>query len=114
MFAIRTYAPLTRKLLPLLNMKKTVLVGAGVIILLGLAAEIAAPLILRHILDVDVPANDPDGVIRSSVLFAGLFIIAMICGYFGVVLMSHLGLTAVADLKNRLFAHLMALPHVLL
>jgi len=101
---------LTRKLLPLLNMKKTVLVGAGVIILLGLAAEIAAPLILRHILDVDVPANDPDGVIRSSVLFAGLFIIAMICGYFGVVLMSHLGLTAVADLKNRLFAHLMALP----
>jgi ATP-binding cassette subfamily B protein len=101
---------LARKLLPLLATRKLVLGGAVAIIITGLAAELAAPLVLRHILDVDVPQGVSSAVVRSALLFAALFTAAVVCGYVGVVLMSRVGLEAVAELKQRMFDHLLFLP----
>ncbi len=101
---------LTGKLLPLLATRKLVLAGALGIILLGLATELAAPLVLRHILDVDVPNADLGGVVRSALIFAALFSTAMVCGYVGVVMTAQVGLEAVARLKQQVFDHLLALP----
>jgi ATP-binding cassette subfamily B multidrug efflux pump len=101
---------LARKLLPLLATRKLVFAGAMVIILLGLAAELAAPLVIRHILDVDIPGGDTSTLARSALLFAALFTGAMGCGYVGVVMMSQIGLEAVATLKQKMFDHLLSLP----
>ncbi len=101
---------LARKLLPLLATRKAVFAGAMVIILVGLAAELAAPLVIRHILDVDVPSGDATAVTRSALIFAALFTGAMGCGYVGVVMMSRVGLEAVATLKQKMFDHVLSLP----
>jgi ATP-binding cassette subfamily B multidrug efflux pump len=101
---------LARKLLPLLATRKLVFAAAMVIILVGLAAELAAPLVIRRILDVDVPSGDTNAVARSALIFAALFTGAMGCGYFGVVMMSRVGLEAVATLKQKMFDHVLSLP----
>ncbi len=101
---------LARKFLPLLGGRKLVLGAAATIIVLGLTAELAAPLVLRHILDVDVPQENVKGVTTSALLFALLFSVAMMCGYAGVVMMARVGLEAVAGLKQRVFDRLLALP----
>jgi ABC-type multidrug transport system fused ATPase/permease subunit len=101
---------LARKLLPLLSTRKLVLIAAAIIVVAGLAAELGAPLVLRHILDVDVPQSDRNGLLRSALLFAGLFSVAMACRYAGVVMMARVGLETVARLKRNVFDHLLALP----
>ena len=52
-----------RRILPLFRPHRRRLVGAALLMLITAAAELAGPLIVRHVLDTDIPAGDGGGVL---------------------------------------------------
>ncbi len=84
--------------------------AAGVaLLLLSVAAELAGPLVLRHLIDHDIGGGNRDGVLGSALLYAGLFIVGTIANYGQVVFLTKMGLAIVTELKESLFHHVMGL-----
>ena len=84
--------------------------GAGVALLLvAVAAELAGPLVLRALIDDDIAAGDRGGIVRSALLYAGLFLVATTANYLQVIVLTRMGLAIVTALKERVFRHLLGL-----
>jgi ATP-binding cassette subfamily B multidrug efflux pump len=98
-----------RRLLPLLRPHVRTLVGAAALLLVTVAAELGGPLIIRHVLDKNIPAKDASGVLASGLLYALLYAVGMITAYAQVVLVSKVGLGVVMGLRERVFTHIMGL-----
>ena len=98
-----------RRVLPLFRPHVGAL-GTGLILLVvSVAAELAGPMVLRHLIDVDIGGGLRDGILRSAVLYAALFLAGTVANYFQVVVLTRMGLAIVTHLKETLFHHLMGL-----
>jgi ATP-binding cassette subfamily B protein len=98
-----------RRALPLLRPHRGLL-GLGVVFLLiSVAAELAGPIVLRRLIDHDIAAGVRAGILRSAAIYAALFIIGTIAGYFQVVVLTRMGLRIVTSIKKQLFDHLLGL-----
>ncbi|MBN1944082.1 MAG: ABC transporter ATP-binding protein [Bradymonadales bacterium] len=82
----------------------------GVLLVVVVVSELAGPLVLRHIIDVEIAAEgDLSGLLLSALVFMGIYAAGAMTAYRQTVMMARTGLCIVADLKRRLFSHLLSL-----
>jgi ABC-type multidrug transport system fused ATPase/permease subunit len=98
-----------RRILPLFRPHRRAVALAAALLLVSVAAELAGPLLVRHLLDHDIPRADTHGVLIRALLYAGLFVLGMAAAYAQVVLISRVGLRIVTGLRQQAFAHLLGL-----
>jgi ABC-type multidrug transport system fused ATPase/permease subunit len=97
------------RLIPLLRPHVRTLVWSAALLLVTVGAELGGPLVIRRVLDTDIPARDAHAVLMMGLLYALLFAVGMVAAYFQIVLVSRVGLAVVMGLRERTFAHLMTL-----
>ena len=73
--------------------------------LVGVALHLGQPLVLRHIIDVDVPGGELGGLFRSALLYLGLMVGMGLATLTSSILLGKAGVMAVNAIKRSLFAH---------
>lgn len=104
-----TLRQMLRRILPLFRPHAKTLAVAAVLMLVAVAAELGGPLIIRHVLDTDIPGRDQAGVVTRAVWYVMLFGVGMAAAYAQVVLVSRIGLTIITELRQQAFDHLLNL-----
>jgi ATP-binding cassette, subfamily B, multidrug efflux pump len=98
-----------RRILPLFRPYRGTIAVASILLLASVAAELGGPLLVRHLLDHDIPSGSPAAVLTRALLYVGLFVVGMGAAYVQVVLISRVGLRIVTGLRQDVFAHLLDL-----
>ena len=73
--------------------------------LIGVALHLGQPLVLRRIIDVDVPGGDLGGLFRSALLYLGLMVGMGLAALASGILLGKAGVMAVNAIKRSLFGH---------
>ncbi len=86
----------------------------GLILLIPItAAMLAGPIALQHIIDIDVPEGLKSGNVSGIYRTAGIYVLiigaAAIVGYFQAITLFKLGINIIADLKAKMFKHVLSL-----
>jgi len=97
------------RIVPLFRPHRAAVALASLLLLIAVAAELGGPLIVRHLLDVDIPSGDATGVLIRALAYVVLFAVGMGAAYLQVVLIAKAGLKIVTALREQVFAHLMTL-----
>lgn len=98
-----------RRLLPLFGPHRARLAAGVGLMLLALAADLAGPLILRRLIDVDIRGGSTRGILAGAGLFVVLFLAARAAAFAEVVILARVGLDIVTALKRRTFDHILTL-----
>jgi ABC-type multidrug transport system fused ATPase/permease subunit len=98
-----------RRIFPLFRPHWRPLLAGMILLLFSVAAELAGPIILRRIIDVDIEAGSRSGIIRDACFYAGFFAVGIAASYLQVVVLTKMGLAIVRALKSTLFDHLLGL-----
>lgn len=86
------------------------LVVAGLVVLAASVAELAPPLIIRHVIDANlVPRRSTGLALAGMAYLAAGAVIALLTAVYGY-LAATVAQRCLAGLRTRLFAHLLALP----
>ncbi|MGE0393510.1 MAG: ABC transporter ATP-binding protein [Vicinamibacterales bacterium] len=84
--------------------------GAGLALLvISVSAELAGPLVLRHIIDVDIATDGRSGILLSAGVYAALFLVGTAANWLQVVVLTRMGLAIITELKETVFRHLLGL-----
>jgi len=97
------------RVLPLFRPHRASVALAALLLLVAVAADLGGPLIVRHLLDVDIPSGDARAVLVRALGYVLLFAVGMGAAYLQVVLIATAGLKIVTRLRERVFAHLLSL-----
>ncbi|MCD6283258.1 ABC transporter ATP-binding protein [bacterium] len=100
---------LTRKVIPLFLPHARYLFAAFGLLILITASQLAGPLVLQHIIDVNIPASDIAGVLIAAAVYLGIAGGGAGVGYIQAITLFKLGINVVTDLKERLFRHVLRL-----
>jgi len=100
---------LMARLWPYVRPRLGTFLGAGALLLLSVAGELAAPLVLRRVIDVSIPRGSIGEIVLLSGVFAGLFGLVMALSYLQVVMATRIGLSVVRDVKGGVFSHMLTL-----
>jgi ATP-binding cassette subfamily B multidrug efflux pump len=98
-----------RRIVPLFRPHRWTIVLATFLMFVVVGAELAGPLLVRHVLDHDIPDHNGHGILVRAALYAGLYIVGMTFAYLQVVLLARMGLRIVTGLRQQVFSHLMNL-----
>ncbi len=102
-----------RRVAPRLRPHRGTLLSAIGLMLVAVAAELAGPLILRHLIDKDIPAaaqsRNPFGIFRTAALYLAIFLAGSGAGYAQILIVARMGLRVVTKLKQDTFDHLLGL-----
>ncbi len=98
-----------RRIVPLFRPHRWTLVLATVMMFIVVGAELGGPLLVRHVLDHDIPEGDATGVLWRGLAYAALYVVGMGFAYLQVILLARMGLRIVTGLRQQVFAHLMNL-----
>ncbi|MEO0108769.1 MAG: ABC transporter transmembrane domain-containing protein, partial [candidate division WOR-3 bacterium] len=79
------------------------LIGSTVLSLFG-------PVLLKRAIDVDIKFGSVPGLVRTALLYLGLELVVALVGYFQRVELARVGENAAADLKEKLYLHMLRLP----
>jgi ATP-binding cassette subfamily B multidrug efflux pump len=102
-------AEMLRRVLPLFQPHLLSLATGLALLVISVAAELTGPLVLRHLIDVEIAGGFRQGILRSVALYAALFLLGTLANYVQVVVLTRMGLAIVIRLKETLFHHLMGL-----
>ena len=97
------------RIVPLFRPHRATLVLAGIMMLVVVGAELAGPLLVRHVLDQDIPNGDGQGLLIRAIAYAALYIVGMSIAYLQVVVLAKMGLRIVTKLRQDVFAHVLTL-----
>ena len=100
---------MVRRVLPLFRPHLGALGFGLAMLVVSVAAELAGPLVLRHLIDVEIPKRARTGILRSAGVYAVLFVVGTVANYVQVIVLTRMGLAIVTDLKQTVFRHLMGL-----
>ena len=103
------FRELVRRVLPLFRPHVGALVAGFALLAISVGAELAGPLVLRHLIDVDIAGRSRAGILRSVLIYAALFLAGTAANYAQVAMLTRMGLGIVTDLKESIFHHLMGL-----
>ena len=103
------FGKMVRRVAPLFRPHVRSLVVGVLLLLVSVGAQLAGPLVLWRLIDVDVAEGSRSGVITSALTYAALFLVGAAAGYLQVVVLTKMGLSIVAELKRSLFGHLLRL-----
>ena len=99
-----------RKLLQLISAEHKTLVLALVTILVNSGLLLVGPLIIGYTIDHYVRTKDFEGVLRYSGLLLGMYLIALVTGYFQSKLMGGVAQRMLYTLRNAIFNKIQELP----
>jgi len=77
--------------------------------LLAVAMTLGQPLLLKRIIDVNVPGGDLRGLFYSSLGYLGLMVGSGLTNMVGTILLGRAGILAVNSIKRDLFSHFLDL-----
>ncbi len=100
---------LARRLFPLVRPHLRTFAGGLGLLLLSVTAELAGPLVLRHLIDADIASRDRAGILRSAAVYAALFLVGTAANWVQVAVLTRMGLAIVTRLKETVFRHLLGL-----
>jgi len=98
-----------RRIFPFIRPYRKLFVIALLLSLAGVIFVLLQPLILRQIIDKDIPSGQFSQVLRSSLFYLGTMAGSACVAFFGHWLAQKAGVFAVNDLKGKLFGHLLDL-----
>jgi ATP-binding cassette subfamily B protein len=98
-----------RRVVPLVRPHLGALGSGLALLLVSVAAELAGPVVLRHLIDVDIASKARSDILRSAGTYAGLFIVGTVANYAQVIVLTRMGLAIVTHLKQSVFRHVMSL-----
>jgi ATP-binding cassette subfamily B multidrug efflux pump len=98
-----------RRVVPLFRPYRGTLAVAALLLVGAVAAELGGPLIVRHLLDKDIPSGDGRGVLQWSLAYVLLFAAGMALSYIQILMLWRMGLRIVTGLRQQVFAHVLTL-----
>lgn len=98
-----------RRMLPLFRPHRGRVLLAALLLVGAVAADLSGPLLVRHLLDHDIPAGDGHGVLLRAGAYILLFAAGMALAYVQVLILWRVGLQIITGLRQQVFAHLMTL-----
>lgn len=98
-----------RRVLPFLRPYMRTFVFSFLMALGGVGLLLWQPVILRQIIDHDIPSRVFGNVRKSGLLYLSTMIISTITGFFSSWLLMKVGIGAVNDIKQKLFNHMLTL-----
>lgn len=106
-------AEMFRRIAPRLRPHRAPLLGAMALMLVSVGCELASPLILRRVIDHDIPegvrSGNIGGILSTALLYFAVFMTGTWSGYWQTITVTRLGLTMVTRLKRDTFEHLLTL-----
>lgn len=106
---LSTWAKL-KKLGPLMKPETTTLILAFIAIIANSALNLATPLIIGHTIDSYITTKDFHGVLVSTAILLGLYILALFTSYAQTQMMGGVGQRMLHRLRSSLFTKLQRLP----
>lgn len=100
---------LARRLLPYLRAHAGALATGLALLGLSVGSELAAPLVLRALVDGPAVRGDAQGLVGHAALFLGIVALGMAAAWLEVVVVARVGLSVVNRLKREVFEHLLTL-----
>lgn len=82
------------------------LLGAIVVMLLGTAADLARPYLLKVAIDDQIMAGDIAGVTRTAWLYAATIAAGMLLAYVQTILLQYIGQNIIFDVRQKVFRQL--------
>ncbi len=98
-----------QRIVPFFAPHKGTLILATAMLFVITAAELGGPMLVRQVLDHDIPGGDTQGILVRAIVYALLFIVGMGTAYLQVILLTRMGLKIVTQLREDVFAHLLSL-----
>ncbi|MCF7839865.1 MAG: ABC transporter ATP-binding protein/permease [Candidatus Marinimicrobia bacterium] len=98
-----------RRIFPFIRPYLKLFLTALLLSLAGVIFVLIQPLILRQIIDNDIPSGQFSAVVRSGFLYLGTMAGSALVAFFAHWLAQKAGVFAVNDLKGKLFSHLLKL-----
>ncbi|MBN1149606.1 ABC transporter ATP-binding protein [candidate division WOR-3 bacterium] len=83
--------------------------AATLLLLIVTTCNLAAPLILKEVVDKAIPDKNVSEVLVLALLFTAVFVFSVLVSYSQIMMMTKIGLSIIRDLKAKLFDHLMTL-----
>jgi len=106
----RPATPLSRHLLALARPGRDRLAVVAGCVLAAAVVELVPPLVVRHVIDHNLTTGHTSGLGRAGLLYLGAAVaVAVLTATYGYLAAS-VAQQALAGLRGRLFAHLLALP----
>mgnify|MGYP001433751019 CR=1 FL=1 len=100
---------LLRRVAPRFRLHVGALVAGVLLLGVSVAAELAGPLVLRHLIDVEIASGSRSGILRDALVYAALFVVSPLANYVQTVVLTRMGLAIVTELKQDVFHHLLGL-----
>jgi ABC-type multidrug transport system fused ATPase/permease subunit len=101
---------LIRNLLPYFRSYWKRIVAAGFLLLVSTLLTIAGPIIIKRVIDHELPQKDLRGLVIMAAVYFLLQVIIILVRYFQEVAIQTIGERAIADLKYDVFRHMITLP----
>ena len=103
-------ATTVRRLMTLMGEERNNLFIAMVFIFINAGLNLVAPYLMGHAVDNFVVTKHYEGVVRYSIILAGVFSLALVSGYTQTQLMGRVGQRMLFNLRNTIFNKLQELP----
>lgn len=91
------------KVLPLFRGYKRYLILGFILLLIITATQLAGPLVIKHIIDVNIKNNDAQGILIAALIYVVIAAGGAGVGYLQAITLFTLGIRIITDLKARLF-----------
>ncbi|MEI6490560.1 MAG: ABC transporter ATP-binding protein [bacterium] len=99
-----------RGLWPLLSGESSILIYAGIATIFNSLINLAAPLIIAHVVDTYIVTKQFGGVVTFSLILLGLYIFGLFTSYAQTRLMGGTGQRVLFNLRTKIFSKLQELP----
>ncbi len=99
----QTLKELVSKVLPLFRGYKRYLILGFLLLLVITATQLAGPLVIKHIIDVNIKESDIRGIFIAALVYIAIAAGGAGVGYIQAITLFTLGIKIITDLKARLF-----------
>ncbi|MGB9742514.1 MAG: ABC transporter ATP-binding protein [candidate division WOR-3 bacterium] len=86
------------------------IIGAGLLLLVSSGLMLLGPVLLKRAIDVNIARGDVPGLALTSLIYLTIQVLTFFATYFQLVWLAQVGERGAADLKRRLFEHILKLP----
>src|SRR5512136_1251259 len=83
---------------------------AGTLLVVSTVLSLFGPVLLKHAIDVDIAHGSIPGLLRTAAVYLALQLAVFSISYFQRVALAIVGENAAADLKEKLYQHIIRLP----
>jgi ABC-type multidrug transport system fused ATPase/permease subunit len=101
---------LIKKLFPFFRPYLKKIFIAAFLLLLSTALTLAGPVLIKRVIDHELPNKDLRGLIIIAAVYFTIQIIVILVRFFQQFQITVIGEKGIADLKNRVFEHILSLP----